>query len=521
MMDECHPRLSQHESDTNWYRLGRIGSHNVVMACLPAGLMGISSAATVAAHMSRSFRFLRFGLLVGVAGGAPSSEHDIRLGDIVFGMPGKKAGGVIQYDFGKAIKDGQFEFTGTLNAPPPVLLTALAALRADPLTSQSLDQYLAKTSTDFAKFSHPGTENDKLFKSDYDHVNESDTCDGCDDDKLVQREPPTRQSQTPVIHYGTVASANQVMKHGATRERLRSQLDNLCFEMEAAGLVNTFPCLVIRGICDYADTHKNKQWQPYASATAAAAAKLLLTLIPPEKVKPVAPIPSMRWYYSALTSSLVPLKAVSLGRLVLDARNPWRDYCPQTIEPPTDDIMVSCHPRMREILQKSKGKVCENIRRQFMCFPGLSFDEFMTAQEKTHVLRNSGNHFRNLCDHKETQLWFEKTVMHGCNVYMITAFHTIEGSSISVDSATSGASEQVFATQYQKVKFRWFSSRSMKTASLDVETRWKIHSLLGRDYDNTIVVDDVMQAELDDVLDLKELESEGDVCEIEDEIIVL
>ena len=58
----------------------------------------------------------------------------------------------------------------------------------------------------------------------------------------------------------------------------------LCFEMEAAGLMNNFPCLVVRGICDYADSHKNKQWQPYAAATAAAYAKELLSVIPSAEV---------------------------------------------------------------------------------------------------------------------------------------------------------------------------------------------------------------------------------------------
>jgi nucleoside phosphorylase len=58
----------------------------------------------------------------------------------------------------------------------------------------------------------------------------------------------------------------------------------LCFEMEAAGLMNSFPCLVIRGICDYADSHKNKRWQPYAAATAAVCAKEVLSAIPPAEV---------------------------------------------------------------------------------------------------------------------------------------------------------------------------------------------------------------------------------------------
>jgi nucleoside phosphorylase len=88
-----------------------------------------------------------------------------------------------------------------------------------------------------------------------------------------------------VIHYGLIASGNRVIKDGAERDRVASELEGvLCFEMEAAGMMNTFPCLVIRGICDYADSHKNKEWQPYAAAMAAAYTKDLLSVIPPAAV---------------------------------------------------------------------------------------------------------------------------------------------------------------------------------------------------------------------------------------------
>ena len=90
---------------------------------------------------------------------------------------------------------------------------------------------------------------------------------------------PKRADNIPAVHYGLIASGNQVLKDGQTRERLRRELNVLCFEMEAAGLMDSFPCLVIRGICDYADTHKNKQWQGYAAASAAAYAKELLNTI--------------------------------------------------------------------------------------------------------------------------------------------------------------------------------------------------------------------------------------------------
>jgi nucleoside phosphorylase len=70
------------------------------------------------------------------------------------------------------------------------------------------------------------------------------------------------------------------MRYATERDEISEKLGGvLCFEMEAAGIMNRFPCLVIRGICDYADSHKNKKWQPYAAATAAAYAKELLSII--------------------------------------------------------------------------------------------------------------------------------------------------------------------------------------------------------------------------------------------------
>jgi nucleoside phosphorylase len=121
-------------------------------------------------------------------------------------------------------------------------------------------------------------EDDQLFQADYDHMDTGKDCKSCHQEFLIQRKP--RDSNVPIVHYGLIGSANQVMRHGITREKLRQENGIICFEMEAAGLMDNFPCLVIRGICDYSDTHKNKNWQPYAAATAAAYAKELLGVIP-------------------------------------------------------------------------------------------------------------------------------------------------------------------------------------------------------------------------------------------------
>lgn len=114
--------------DDNTYTYGRIAEHNVVVSCLPQGKYGIASAAAVAKDMLRSFEAIRFGLMVGIGGGAPSMKHNIRLGDVVVGSPVGRTGGVIHYDSGKAIQDRKFQERGMLNAPPKVLLTALSKL---------------------------------------------------------------------------------------------------------------------------------------------------------------------------------------------------------------------------------------------------------------------------------------------------------------------------------------------------------------------------------------------------------
>lgn len=84
---------------------------------------------------------------------------------------------------------------------------------------------------------------------------------------------------------GNIASGDAVVKDGPTRDRIAREEGILCFEMEATGLMDTFPCVVIRGVCDYADSHKNKQWQPYAAATAACYAKELLGEVDPQGVE--------------------------------------------------------------------------------------------------------------------------------------------------------------------------------------------------------------------------------------------
>jgi nucleoside phosphorylase len=280
MLDDLHPKLKKENGDENEYTLGRIGVHNIVIACLPAGLKGNGRAAIVANNMRHSFP-IKFGLMVGVGGGVWSKKDDIRLGDVVVSQPTGAHGGVVQWDYGKAEQGGKFRRTGSLNKPPLVLLHALQTLQifheTDGIDIREALSIMIKNKPHMAKkYKYQGAEHDQLFNAIYDHKGD-DECEGCDTQSMTRR--PPREDSTPEVHYGNIASGNQVMKDGVTRDRIAKVEHVICFEMEAAGLMDGFPCLVIRGICDYADSHKNKRWQPYAAATAAAFARVLLGLI--------------------------------------------------------------------------------------------------------------------------------------------------------------------------------------------------------------------------------------------------
>ncbi|KAK8017199.1 hypothetical protein PG991_008275 [Apiospora marii] len=299
MLDERHKdrelHLRKQPNDTNTYTLGSIGGHNIVIACLPKGKFGTISAATVAAHMIHTFPAIRFGLMVGI-GGAVSRK--VRLGDVVVGTPSGPHPGVVQWDMGKA--GDFFERTGSLNNPPNVLVTALTKLETDHNTEGSkVPEYLKavgdRNSRLRAKYEKSDLV-DRLFKASYGHSNEShetdedemedenenDGCRHCDPDQTIKRKP-----RDMMVHYGTIASGNQVIKNAKLRDQLSKDLGGnvLCVEMEAAGLMDNFPCIVIRGICDYADSHKNDAWQEHAAAVAAAFAKECLGYIQASEVE--------------------------------------------------------------------------------------------------------------------------------------------------------------------------------------------------------------------------------------------
>jgi nucleoside phosphorylase len=295
LLDERHEgpeAVSRH--DNNDYTLGRIGKHAVVVAVLPDGEYGTSSAASVARDMLHSFPNIRIGLMVGIGGGAPSPKNDIRLGDVVVSAPRGGRGGVLQYDFGKTIQDQEFRPTGFLGQPPTVLRTAVSGLKTQyeldgHKLSEDIDRMLADKPRLQKKYRRPDVDSDRLYQSAVTHPqgDEGACAKVCSSDasQLVPRPRRTEEEDNPAIHHGLVASADKLMKDASIRDKLAAEYGILCFEMEAAGLMNHFPCLIIRGICDYSDTHKNKEWQGYAAMAAAAYAKDLLCRIAPNRIE--------------------------------------------------------------------------------------------------------------------------------------------------------------------------------------------------------------------------------------------
>ncbi|KAM0666712.1 hypothetical protein ACQRIU_004567 [Beauveria bassiana] len=321
MLDEEHeePRdFQQNPSDDNDYTWGRIGMHNIVIASLPSGIYGSTSATVTVRNLVFALPHIKFGVLVGIAGAIPQiitvkeengtdlecvdGHLDIRLGDVVVGRPDGTSGGVVQYDLGKSKAGQGWERKGSLNAPPTALLAAISKLDAAHIRGkikipgflmQMLETAPRMATENLPKtpsYLHQGFENDILFKAECAHVARQADCRLCDSSQQVLRKP--RQTTEPEIHYGVIASGNTLVKDSVTRDMIAKSTGEkcICYEMEAAGIMSHFPCLVVRGICDYADSHKNDRWQRYASATAAAYAKELLFHLAARKLENTVPL---------------------------------------------------------------------------------------------------------------------------------------------------------------------------------------------------------------------------------------
>lgn len=267
--------------------------------------MGTASAAAATASLRSSYGALKLGLLVGICGAVPSIEgFETSLGDVIV------SSSILQYDYGRQYP-GRFAVKNTIEDSLGRASKEIRGLLALYKTEEGLDrlmsrstsclemlQSVAKKKRRRADYRYPGPSEDRLFQPDYTHThrisrslcpcgstNLSDpVCRapcadvGCDEAKLVIREFPAKpvEDYSINIFIGRVGSGNSVMKSGEDRDRIAAEHGIIAFEMEGAGAWEEVPCIVVKGVADYADSHKSKRWQDFAAATAASVMKELL-----------------------------------------------------------------------------------------------------------------------------------------------------------------------------------------------------------------------------------------------------
>lgn len=281
MLDERHQgRFPVSRGDDHVYHAGAMGGHNIIIATLPAGQKyGTGSAAALAGQLKKFFPNLWFGLLVGVAAGLPNLSRDplrdIRLGDVLVGLPEGESAGLVAYDLGKETDDGfqPLRRGHALATTEPIVRSAIGSIKIEAPhdTEKFLPYYEKIRDKEHATgtFSDPGQELDVLF-SLHD--------DGSEIPTVRDPRPGSRRIRA---WYGPIGSGDKLWKNLRKRNELRDKYGLIGLEMEAAGTMDQIPVGVIRGVCDYGDGHKNKVWQPYAAAMAAAYARALLEEIPP------------------------------------------------------------------------------------------------------------------------------------------------------------------------------------------------------------------------------------------------
>ncbi|KID85164.1 pfs domain-containing protein [Metarhizium guizhouense ARSEF 977] len=305
------------EGDSNYYTHGRIGKYNVVLILLPG--IGKVHAASSTATLNMSYRNLRLAFLIGICGGVPFTHkqtNGVLLGDVIIGSS------IVQFDLGREYptrflrKDSSLDNMGRLSKD---LRTTLRFFETDRGLAQLREKvaiYLGHIQRAHSmrcqgrsceRYNYPGTSEDKLFEATYHHrhrgsgtcCSETSTCElaylasckdvGCDESHLLPRklldvkrtmeEQNPKEAGIPTIHIGPIASGDTVMRCGEARDRIARIEEILAFEMEAAGVWGEIPSLVVKGVSDYADSHKQKRWQDYAAATAAATLRALLGLV--------------------------------------------------------------------------------------------------------------------------------------------------------------------------------------------------------------------------------------------------
>ncbi|KAF3480192.1 ankyrin repeat domain-containing protein [Arthroderma uncinatum] len=277
---------------SNGYKMGRIHTHNVVIAPSGFGEYGryggehdVIPTLRDVENMLRAFPNISIRLVVGIGGGMPSPRHDIRLGDVV-------VSDMASY-YGESAPNPDIYSYDIFSEPKSLLRTALDKIRGKyaaegPQIEEKIRPLLRRTPW-FQHLQHrPGPASDRLYKATVRHPIGGLSCaEACGDDpsKLVNRRERTRKDYKSAVHYGDIIVINEPIKDAFLREQLAAKSNALSYMMGEDTLTGILPCVVIQGICDYSDSHRNERWQGYAAMAAAVYARDLICLLPSGQAK--------------------------------------------------------------------------------------------------------------------------------------------------------------------------------------------------------------------------------------------
>ncbi|XP_048524515.1 uncharacterized protein LOC109540147 isoform X4 [Dendroctonus ponderosae] len=277
--------------ESNVYTLGNIGAHRIVCTKLPTvgrTREAMTAAGNTTTRLLGTFQKVDFVFLVGVGGGVPHytdyNKH-VRLGDVVVSCPTRNKS-IYLYCENAQVSDKGYQFEIKNYSPNNFCLQDIAtqlklSSDQDPSLTPPWLTYLSSglkilTSQKEPDFNAPSGETDKLYMS----IGERDLIEVAH--PVPQDGSIKRQAGCPRIHLGPVAAGRHVVKDDRLRQQFATQVGALAFDCEFDAVIesilgnckDSFVC--IRGISDYKDGTRRKEWQPYASLAAASVMKSIV-----------------------------------------------------------------------------------------------------------------------------------------------------------------------------------------------------------------------------------------------------
>ncbi|KAH0607837.1 uncharacterized protein H6S33_002871 [Morchella sextelata] len=217
-----------------------------------------------------------------------------------------------------------------------------------------------------------------------------------------------------------------------------------------------------------------------------------------------------------LTPTLLPLTSIRLGRLLLDRTAPHASY--HDPPNPPDPLIIS----QKNYYSNISSTSTTTLRTCLTKLLSARYNSTQTAnidlsatEAYTYYMDKSTRWFRDACDDDEVKEWLQEAMEDGNSVYLVVGYHTVvdavvavsnkdsgglggsatEGELLGVDVGREGGTvqrmgwhaegEQVYAVQYRKIGFKWFSSKAEKRVL--GKNRWKLCNGRGKEYEEDSV----------------------------------